>query len=177
MQERYEPFCADFGPVNLGILHQFCQMMQERMNDERLSHRHLVYYADDNPEVRTNVALLVAAYTVTSPRPCLMLAHCALSVPAYSGQVCCHGWTAAQALSPVHTHAHTHTHTHTHRCAVMDGRSWFSHTGLSVLAFGVLGLSVLAFGHVARAFALTRVSGRMAKPRVSLLSSTGTCSC
>jgi hypothetical protein len=91
MQERYEPFCADFGPVNLGILHQFCQMMQERMNDERLSHRHLVYYADDNPEVRTNVALLVAAYTVTSPRPCLMLAHCALSVP--DTQVCCHGWT------------------------------------------------------------------------------------
>jgi hypothetical protein len=40
-------------------------MMQERMNDERLSHRHLVYYADDNPEVRTNAALLLAAYTVT----------------------------------------------------------------------------------------------------------------
>ena len=49
----------------MGILHQFCQMMQERMNDERLSHRHLVYYADDNPEVRTNAALLLAAYTVT----------------------------------------------------------------------------------------------------------------
>jgi len=36
----------------------------------------------------------------------------------------------------------------------------------------LLGLSVLAFAHVARAFAFTRVSGRMAKPRVSLLFST-----
>jgi hypothetical protein len=64
LHERYEPFGADFGPVNLGVLHQFCQMMQDRMSDERLSHRHLVYYADDSAEVRTNAALLLAAYMV-----------------------------------------------------------------------------------------------------------------
>lgn len=42
LQERYEPYCADFGPVNLGVVHRFCTLMTERMTDPRLTNRHLM---------------------------------------------------------------------------------------------------------------------------------------
>ena len=77
LQERYEPYCADFGPVNLGVVYRFCEMMDERITDPRLASRHLVYYTDENPLVRSNTAFLLAAY-----------------------MVCCHGWTAEQAVVP-----------------------------------------------------------------------------
>lgn len=75
--ERYEPYCADFGPVNLSAVYRFCELMHERMNDPRLSHRHLVYYSDENPLVQTNMALLLASYMLL-----------------------CHGWKAEQAVKP-----------------------------------------------------------------------------
>jgi len=60
--EQYEPYCADFGPVNLSVIYRFCDLLNERMTDTRLAHRHLVYYTDENPLVQTNMALLLASY-------------------------------------------------------------------------------------------------------------------
>ena len=77
LQERYEPYCADFGPVNLGVVYRFCEMMHVRLTDPRLATRHLVYYTDESPAVCSNTAFLLAAY-----------------------MVCCHGWTAEQAVVP-----------------------------------------------------------------------------
>jgi len=67
LQERYEPYCADFGPVNLGVVHRFCEMLHERIQDPRLGSRHLVYYTDENPLVRSNTAFLLSTYMVTAP--------------------------------------------------------------------------------------------------------------
>jgi cell division cycle 14 len=77
LQERYEPYCADFGPVNLGVVYRFCEMMHVRLTDPRLATRHLVYYTDESPAVCSNTAFLLAAY-----------------------MVCCHGWTAEEAVVP-----------------------------------------------------------------------------
>jgi len=77
LQERYEPYCADFGPVNLGVVHRFCTLMNERMNDQRLAKRHLVYYTDENTPIRTNTAFLLGAYLV-----------------------CVQGWSPEQAALP-----------------------------------------------------------------------------
>mmetsp|Transcript_1249 Transcript_1249/g.2436 ORF Transcript_1249/g.2436 Transcript_1249/m.2436 type:complete len:408 (+) Transcript_1249:285-1508(+) len=64
LQERYEPYCADFGPVNLSVVHRFCVLMSERMTDPRLTNRHLIYYTDENVALRTNTAFLLGAYLV-----------------------------------------------------------------------------------------------------------------
>ena len=77
LQERYEPYCLDFGPVNLAVIHRFCTLMDERLHDPRLATRHLVYYCDDEPDLRTNTAFLMAAYLL-----------------------CRLGWTAEQAVTP-----------------------------------------------------------------------------
>jgi len=64
LQERYAPLCADFGPVNLGILVRFCDFIREKMNDRRLQNRHLVYYCTNDFETVTNTAFLLGAYLV-----------------------------------------------------------------------------------------------------------------
>eukprot|EP00286_Rhodomonas_abbreviata_P007711 CAMPEP_0181327176 /NCGR_PEP_ID=MMETSP1101-20121128/21943_1 /TAXON_ID=46948 /ORGANISM="Rhodomonas abbreviata, Strain Caron Lab Isolate" /LENGTH=354 /DNA_ID=CAMNT_0023435781 /DNA_START=535 /DNA_END=1599 /DNA_ORIENTATION=+ len=64
LQERYQPFCADFGPVNLGIVFRFCDMMHQKYSDPRLSRRPLVYYCSDEPDLITNTTFLLAAYLV-----------------------------------------------------------------------------------------------------------------
>jgi len=64
LQERYQPFCADFGPVNLGIIFRFCDMMHQKMSDPRLARRPLVYYCSDEADLITNTAYLLAAYLV-----------------------------------------------------------------------------------------------------------------
>eukprot|EP00961_Rhodomonas_salina_P289457 3911608-Rhodomonas_salina.1 len=40
-QEKYLPFCADFGPVNIAVLVHFCHEMREKEADKRIAHRHL----------------------------------------------------------------------------------------------------------------------------------------
>jgi len=64
LQERYQPFCADFGPVNLGIIFRFCDMMHQKMSDPRLARRPLVYYCSDEPDLVTNTCFLLSAYLV-----------------------------------------------------------------------------------------------------------------
>mmetsp|Transcript_66219 Transcript_66219/g.163073 ORF Transcript_66219/g.163073 Transcript_66219/m.163073 type:complete len:522 (-) Transcript_66219:107-1672(-) len=64
-QTQYVPFCLDFGPVDLGIVHEFCEYMSERWNDPRLAKRELVYYSEPEIDLRTNSAFLLAAFLVT----------------------------------------------------------------------------------------------------------------
>jgi cell division cycle 14 len=63
-QERYQPYCNDFGPVNLGVVHAFCQFMRKYFNCQSLRNRELVYYTEPGPGVRTNCAFLLSAYLV-----------------------------------------------------------------------------------------------------------------
>mmetsp|Transcript_67917 Transcript_67917/g.167728 ORF Transcript_67917/g.167728 Transcript_67917/m.167728 type:complete len:523 (+) Transcript_67917:322-1890(+) len=62
LQERYQSFCADFGPVNLGILHRFCQFVHSKYTDPRLKSRTMVYYTDEDTAIRTNAAYLLGGY-------------------------------------------------------------------------------------------------------------------
>eukprot|EP00961_Rhodomonas_salina_P213523 2883709-Rhodomonas_salina.1 len=64
LQEKYHPFCADFGPVNLGTVVQFCDYMQDKEADSRLKGRHLVYYCTNDVESVSNTAFLLAAYVM-----------------------------------------------------------------------------------------------------------------
>eukprot|EP00961_Rhodomonas_salina_P266215 3598784-Rhodomonas_salina.1 len=54
LQERYQAFCADFGPVNLGVLVQFCDYVRDKEVDERLQRRQLVYYCTNDFESVSN---------------------------------------------------------------------------------------------------------------------------
>eukprot|EP00282_Hemiselmis_andersenii_P016102 CAMPEP_0114174786 /NCGR_PEP_ID=MMETSP0043_2-20121206/36590_1 /TAXON_ID=464988 /ORGANISM="Hemiselmis andersenii, Strain CCMP644" /LENGTH=588 /DNA_ID=CAMNT_0001272943 /DNA_START=202 /DNA_END=1968 /DNA_ORIENTATION=- len=75
LQERYQNFCADFGPVNLAIVRRFCSYVHEKYSDPRLRSRTIVYYTDDDPATRTNTAFLLGAY--------MMLCHRMTALEAY----------------------------------------------------------------------------------------------
>jgi len=67
-QESYEPgFCADFGPVNLRVVHEFCGFMLDYWDEPTLEGRHLVFYCERPINVRSNTAFLLAAFMVTDP--------------------------------------------------------------------------------------------------------------
>eukprot|EP00961_Rhodomonas_salina_P109451 1473262-Rhodomonas_salina.2 len=41
MQEAYNSFFSDFGPVNIAVVARFCDFMKEKMQDPRIAQRHL----------------------------------------------------------------------------------------------------------------------------------------
>lgn len=62
--ETYEPFCLDFGPVNLGVVYSFCLFVRDHQRCPTLMDTELVYYSEIEVEKRTNAAFLLAAYVM-----------------------------------------------------------------------------------------------------------------
>ena len=59
----YRPFCADFGPINLGMTHHFCDMMAKLLH-ETPPHVRVVYCAGaaESAEDTTNAVYLLGAF-------------------------------------------------------------------------------------------------------------------
>jgi protein-tyrosine phosphatase len=61
-QTHYAPFCLDFGPVDLSVVHEFCQVVKSFWDNDDLRDAELVYYLADDMAARTNGAFLLAAF-------------------------------------------------------------------------------------------------------------------
>jgi CRP-like cAMP-binding protein len=64
LHETYEPYCDDFGPVDLATVFTFCNLLQDKLSDERLSGRLICYYAEKDIKLRTNAAFLIGAFLI-----------------------------------------------------------------------------------------------------------------
>jgi len=60
----YQPFCSDFGPLNLGMVYQFCKHLASKMDDHGLKGRRIVHVCSQDPHRRANAAFLMCAYQV-----------------------------------------------------------------------------------------------------------------
>jgi cell division cycle 14 len=60
----YEPFSADFGPLNLGMVYRYCRTVSAKLNDPALADHTLIHYCSRDFSKRSNAAFLVAAYLV-----------------------------------------------------------------------------------------------------------------
>jgi len=60
----YEAFFADFGPLNLGHVYIFCQLLDKKLVDVRLLRKKLYLFTSYDSTKRTNAAFLVGAYLV-----------------------------------------------------------------------------------------------------------------
>jgi hypothetical protein len=58
----YYPFCDDFGPLNLGNVHRFCEEFADILSK---SHRPLLLCTRDDPRYTNNSAFLLAAFMVS----------------------------------------------------------------------------------------------------------------
>ena len=64
LHEEYVPFFQDFGPVNIGVVYQFCKLIRSKISDPRLGSRVCTYYAESDGPRRTNASFLLGAYLV-----------------------------------------------------------------------------------------------------------------
>lgn len=58
----YEPFFADFGPLNLAATYRYCQKLEQKLKDPLLSKMKLVHFCSHDPKARANAAYLLAAF-------------------------------------------------------------------------------------------------------------------
>jgi cell division cycle 14 len=61
---RYQPFCADFGPFNLGMTHHFCEVLKELMLSHKNKQTKIVYYTSPAAGETTNAIYLLGAFMV-----------------------------------------------------------------------------------------------------------------
>lgn len=60
----YEPFFADFGPLNLSMMYRYCQMLEAKLVDPTLADKCIVHYSSHDPKKRANAACLMCCYQV-----------------------------------------------------------------------------------------------------------------
>mmetsp|Transcript_15358 Transcript_15358/g.48972 ORF Transcript_15358/g.48972 Transcript_15358/m.48972 type:complete len:456 (-) Transcript_15358:223-1590(-) len=58
----YWNFFLDFGPLNLGQLFRFCQILRELLDDPKLRNKTIYYYSSSCPQKRANAAFLVSSF-------------------------------------------------------------------------------------------------------------------
>jgi len=59
---KYWNFFLDFGPLNLGQLYRFCQKLNRKLNDTRLSNRIIFFYSHSTYTKRANAIFLICAW-------------------------------------------------------------------------------------------------------------------
>eukprot|EP00418_Pyrodinium_bahamense_P037305 CAMPEP_0179208546 /NCGR_PEP_ID=MMETSP0796-20121207/104004_1 /TAXON_ID=73915 /ORGANISM="Pyrodinium bahamense, Strain pbaha01" /LENGTH=405 /DNA_ID=CAMNT_0020913497 /DNA_START=88 /DNA_END=1306 /DNA_ORIENTATION=- len=66
----YEPFFADFGPLNLSMIYRYCKMLEVKIMDPALAEKRIIHYCSHDPRKRANAACLVCAYQVIALGKC-----------------------------------------------------------------------------------------------------------
>jgi len=61
---RYEPFFADFGPLNLAMVYYYCKILETKLTDPALAEKRIVHYCSQDPKRRANAACLICLYQV-----------------------------------------------------------------------------------------------------------------
>lgn len=60
----YWNFFLDFGPLNLGQLYRFSQLLSHKLNDKSLARKRIYYYSGSHAHRRTNSAYLISAFAM-----------------------------------------------------------------------------------------------------------------
>lgn len=60
----YQPFCNDFGPLNIGMTYKFCTELEKLMKRSSNSSFKIFHYTSLNPQKRANAAFLMGAFQI-----------------------------------------------------------------------------------------------------------------
>lgn len=58
------PYASDFGPLDLGCVFRYCQLIDQFLNDPKLQHHSIYHYTSLIPAKRANSAFLMGAYQI-----------------------------------------------------------------------------------------------------------------
>mmetsp|Transcript_81210 Transcript_81210/g.161055 ORF Transcript_81210/g.161055 Transcript_81210/m.161055 type:complete len:523 (+) Transcript_81210:83-1651(+) len=65
---RYDPFCADFGPLSLGLTFRYCKMVEAKLNNPNLAGKRIIHCCLQDPRFRANAACLMCLFQVVVQR-------------------------------------------------------------------------------------------------------------
>jgi cell division cycle 14 len=60
----YQPFCSDFGPLNIGMTYKFCIELEKLVKNPAYSSYKIFHYTSLNPQKRANACFLMGAFQV-----------------------------------------------------------------------------------------------------------------
>jgi cell division cycle 14 len=60
----YQPFCSDFGPLNLGMTYKFCVELERLLKNQLYSSYKIYHYTSLIPQKRVNAAYLMGAFQI-----------------------------------------------------------------------------------------------------------------
>jgi len=60
----YEPFFADFGPLNLASTFRYCKLVKAILDDPQLANKKIVHFCSSDPKKRANAAYLISCFQV-----------------------------------------------------------------------------------------------------------------
>lgn len=60
----YEPFFADFGPLNLSSTFRYCRLVKAILDDPQLSNKKIVHFCSQDPKKRANAAYLIGCFLI-----------------------------------------------------------------------------------------------------------------
>ncbi|OMJ92323.1 hypothetical protein SteCoe_4987 [Stentor coeruleus] len=60
----YQPFCSDFGPLNLGMTYKFCVELERLLKNQLYSTYKIYHYTSLIPQKRVNAAYLMGAFQI-----------------------------------------------------------------------------------------------------------------
>ncbi|CAD7927715.1 unnamed protein product [Amoebophrya sp. A25] len=60
----YEPFFADFGPLNLSSTFRYCKLVKAILDDAQLMNKKIVHFTSQCPKKRANAAYLIGCFQV-----------------------------------------------------------------------------------------------------------------
>jgi cell division cycle 14 len=58
----YWNFYLDFGPLNLGHVYRYCQLLNNKLNDPKLQDKVIYYFSHTHAHKRTNAAFLICSW-------------------------------------------------------------------------------------------------------------------
>lgn len=61
----YEPFFADFGPLNLSMVYRYCKILDGKLKDPGSADKRIIHYCSHDPKKRANAAFLICCYQVS----------------------------------------------------------------------------------------------------------------
>ncbi|OMJ93672.1 hypothetical protein SteCoe_3372 [Stentor coeruleus] len=60
----YQPFCSDFGPLNIGMTYKFCIELEKLIKNQAYASYKIYHYTTLNPQKRSNAAYLMGAFQI-----------------------------------------------------------------------------------------------------------------
>ena len=61
----YEPFFADFGPLNMGQTYRYCRLLEKYLGEPKLAKKRIVHYTSNEAQPRHNAVVLPSTRRAT----------------------------------------------------------------------------------------------------------------